>query len=856
MPFLLSSFCQTASSHGCARLREVLHSDRREPLIFGLKTWTGPLSVVFAIVLAMMALPRPAAAETGAERIHRIRSISFSPTQCYRVRDLMLEREDFKLYFTDGYLLFAEPIEGHVVAAVFLAASDTGEGEIVLVPPTPSERQSLARFAGAPVLEESLRTALMFFTDDTAQALHRAMAENSFNHPDQQAGEKLAPDWQVVVRNMITNYDARMLMDLLTDQPPGGSPRTGFFAASISGVNLERFDILLDPLRFEHVVMGQVVFQNAQRYYDIWTSFPARSFRARGAAKERQPIIDPGSLEHYRIEASILPDLSMAVAARLSFTGGGIRQSGILFEISAQMKVSQVKLDGRPAEFLQGGALDSSTTRRRGDDWVLVISDDPIEPGSQHEFEFHYAGNVVTDAGRGVYFVGARGNWYPSRGYKFTDFDLLFHYPKKLQMVATGRQVETSVEGDTRITRWRPDAPIRVAGFNLGDFQRTTMQVGQYTLEVCANKSFEPALQPVPVSPSPPMEPPRRRPAFRPAIPPGETLPDPPANPSRRLPEVTRDSEEALQFYTQRFGPLPFKHLAISPIPGGFGQGFPGLVYISTLSYYDPNDKPLERLNSSTRVFYSEQLRAHEIAHQWWGNTLTEQDYHDLWLMESLADYSALLFLEQHKGPDVLAGILARYKANLLEKNETGETVESAGAIVLGDRLRTSRTPRARETITYEKGTWVLHMLRRIMGDQKFFAMLAELRRKYEYKTVSTEQFRELAAQFVPANFEDPTLENFFATWVYSTGIPTLEMHYKVSGSAPPFKLNGVIKQSGAAEDFTVRVPVEIQVAGGPVTQTRVQTANGETTFSVSLKQRPVRVLLDPRDSVLAIKPQ
>jgi aminopeptidase N len=332
-------------------------------------------------------------------------------------------------------------------------------------------------------------------------------------------------------------------------------------------------------------------------------------------------------------------------------------------------------------------------------------------------------------------------------------------------------------------------------------------------------------------------------------------MPDIAPNPTRRLDEVTRDSEEALQFFTEHFGALPLRHLAISPIPGGFGQGFPGLVYASTLSYYEADDKPLQGLNSGARLFYSEQLRAHEIAHQWWGNTLTELDYHDLWLIESLADYSALLFLERHKGPEALAGILARYKANLLLKTESGETVESAGAIVLGDRLRTSRTPRARETITYEKGTWVLHMLRRIMGDQKFFAMLSELRKKYEYKTVSTEQFRELAAQFLPPNFSDPGLENFFSHWVYSTGIPTLEMQYKVTGKEPALKLNGVIRQSGVPEDFSVGVAVSVQTAaGGPKTETRVQTANGETPFSVSLKQRPSRVILDPRDSVLAIK--
>ncbi len=815
-----------------------------------IKSMAGRLTILAALLVSSLLR-----ADTGAERLRKIRAISFSPEQCYRVRDLLLEREDFKLYFTDGYLLFANPVEGQSLAALFLAATDTGEAEIVVMPPSPSERQSLARFAGTPVLEENIRTALMFFTDDTAQVLRRAMAENEFNHPDVEAGKRLAPDWQAVTRNMITNYDARMLMDAFTQPEASGVPRTGFFAAAISSVKLGRFDILLDPLRTEQAILGQVVWQAGQRYYDIWASFPERSLRSRGAERA-QFLIDPGALEHYRIEAWLSADLSMNVDARATLITSGVRQRAVLFEISAQMKVTQVQLDGRPVEFLQGGALDSSSSRRRGDDWVLVISEEPLEPGSHHQIEFRYEGNVIADAGGGVYFVGDRGNWYPSRGLHFTDFDLWFHYPSRLQMVATGRELESQLEGDVRTSHWRPDAPIRVAGFNLGNFERASLKLGSYTLDVCANKTLERALQPMPVVAPPPLPPPRRRSPFRnPSIAPDLPPPEAPPSPTLRLEQVAQDSAEALQFFTQHFGPLPLRHLTISPIPGRFGQGFPGLIYLSTLSYYQAEDKPLEKLRAEDRLFYAEQLRAHEIAHQWWGNVVTTLDYHDEWLMESLADYSALMFLEQHKGPDVLEKVLGVYKSNLLSKTESGQTVESAGAIVLGNRLRSSRSPRARETITYEKGAWVLHMLRRRMGDRNFLGMLTELRRKYEYKSVNTEQFRELAAKFLPPNSPDPSLESFFSQWVYSTGVPVLQMEYKVTGKAPQFRVAGVIRQSGVPEDFSVAAPVEIQVpGGGRKIETRVQTANGETPFSITLRERPARVQLDPQDSILAIK--
>jgi len=803
------------------------------------------------LMTAVLCLGGQLGAQTGLERLRQIRNLEFPAELCYRIRDVFLEREDFKLHFSDGYLLFARPVAERTLAAVFLAASETGEGEIILIPPSRSERQSMARFLGAPVLQENIRTAMLFFTDDTEAALRRALAQNPYNQPDPEAGRKLAPDWGGVARNLIPSYELRMLVDSIS--PLGAAP--GFFAAAVSGLKLGRFDILVDPRRQEQLSIGQVVWQDAQRFYDVWAAFPARSFRE----GRRKPFAETARLENYRLEADLSPELDMRVTARAELVAGNLRERVIALELSRQMRVSRLLLDGQPVEFLQNEALDSSGVRRRGNDWLMLVLEAPLEPGSRHAIEFEYGGNVITEAGRGVYYVGARGSWYPSRGFPFTQFDLLFRYPRRLQLVATGRQIETSVEGDVRTTRWKPEAPIRVAGFNLGDFERTSLRVGDYTVEVCANKNLEAALQlPTrmafllpPVSPALSPRPPGFRPLAVLPMPEPELTP----TPARRLDLVARESAQALEFYISRFGPPPLEHLTISPIPGRFGQGFPGLVYLSTLSYYQPEDKPLEKLKPSARQFFSEQLLAHEIAHQWWGNLVASATYHDDWLMESLADYSALLFLEHQKGAKALEGVLDRYRGNLLSRTESGETVESAGAIVLGDRLRTSRNPKAQHTITYEKGAWVLHMLRRLLGDDKFFALLVELRRRYQYQAVSTEQFRSLAARFLPPLPQDPNLENFFHQWVYSTGIPTLKLEYRISGKIPRLRLAGVVRQSGVPQDFSVPVPIEITLPGrGEKSEILVHTAEGEASFTKALAQKPARVTLDPRDAVLAVK--
>jgi aminopeptidase N len=142
-------------------------------------------------------------------------------------------------------------------------------------------------------------------------------------------------------------------------------------------------------------------------------------------------------------------------------------------------------------------------------------------------------------------------------------------------------------------------------------------------------------------------------------------------------------------------------------------------------------------------------------------------------------------------------------------------------------------------------------MLRRRMGDERFFSMLAELAKRFDHKKVSTEDFRALAAQFLPPKAEDPKLEAFFEQWVYNTGIPALKINYTVKGKAPSLRVVGTIEQSAVDEDFSVLVPVEIQVARGRTITHWVQSGSAPASFSVAINQPPVKVALDPRRSIL-----
>jgi aminopeptidase N len=322
------------------------------------------------------------------------------------------------------------------------------------------------------------------------------------------------------------------------------------------------------------------------------------------------------------------------------------------------------------------------------------------------------------------------------------------------------------------------------------------------------------------------------------------------ANPANQLSRVADDVAAAVEYYRAHFGEPPLHSIEVSPVPGRFGQGFAGMIYLSTLSYLPVTARPLSLMSNVQQVFYGELLRAHEAAHQWWGNIVTTGAYRNEWLMEALANYSALLFLESRNGPKFLDTMLDQYRRQLLAKGQDGEIAESEGPIVQGRRLENSNNPNAFTAVVYGKGTWILHMLRRRMGDAQFMKMLGELRRRYEWKTIDTEQFRLLCAEFLPPQSPDPKLENFFDQWVYGTGIPGLKMSYSVKGKPGAWKLSGTITQSEVSDDFSVMVPVEIQTGKGKVVR-QIRTGSDPVPFSIPVTLANAKAMLDPGSSVL-----
>jgi hypothetical protein len=793
------------------------------------------------IALAIL-IPVPLPAGSASDLARAIRENSFDRDQCYRVRDVTINKDDFRIYLTDGHLIFSKPVAGRRIAAVFAADVDGGDAEVILLPPDRAERRSLANFIKSPNLDEHFGTALFLFTGDDYDAIMSQLPQNPANRKASEMGPLMDEEWTPTLHNISASYQTRLTLDLLS----GPSRRPGLFAAVFNNSKLGNFDIAYDPDSQEQILAGQIANRDNRAFFDTWTSFQSRAFR-----KNPAPLPSDLRLQDYRLQATINPDLSVTAITRVKVSPLVDGMVAALFDIAPDMSISEVTVEGRPAEVLQRDSMRSHLTRG-GNDIFLVVPPEPLRAGRDYEFEFHHSGNVILDAG-GVLYVTARGNWYPMHGLQFSTYDLVFRYPRNLDLVAPGDVVEDRTEGEWRITHRRPSATIRFAAFNLGDYEHARMERSGYAVDICANRTLEAALKPKPQPPVMPPVPvtgsPRRR---REDISEPITLSPPPApDPLAKLHILASQIASALEYMVSRFGPPALPHLAVSPIPGTFGQGFPGLIYLSTLAYL--KNPPVFRGASlqSQEIYFDDVLAAHETAHQWWGNRVVAATYRDYWLMEALANYSALLYLEKSKGARPMEIMLDSYRTALLARTQNEQTVESAGPIVLGLRLENSQEPRAWRIITYGKGSWIMQMLRRQMGDERFFAMLTAVLQRYDRKEISTEQFRAVAAQFMPPKSDDPELESFFDQWIYGTGIPSLKLVYTVKGKAPALRLVGTLTQTDADEDFTTLVPVEIQVARGRTVTRWVRSGSSPTSFTVGLKEPPLKVSLDPHQAVL-----
>jgi aminopeptidase N len=226
----------------------------------------------------------------------------------------------------------------------------------------------------------------------------------------------------------------------------------------------------------------------------------------------------------------------------------------------------------------------------------------------------------------------------------------------------------------------------------------------------------------------------------------------------------------------------------------------------------------------------------HELAHQWFGDAVTERDWDDVWLSEGFATYFTLLYIEHAYGHDEFVAGLRTARQTLLDYD-----AKTPGVRVVHDNL--ADMAKVTSPITYQKGAWVLHMLRARMGDDRFWAGIREYYAQYRNGNASTTDFRHVMER---AAGED--LGVFFQQWLYRAGVPRLSGTWRWEAASHQVVVDLTQTQPDL---YSLSIEVGITQANG---STRVERADlsartGHFTFAAS--EQPASVVLDPNVRLL-----
>jgi aminopeptidase N len=281
--------------------------------------------------------------------------------------------------------------------------------------------------------------------------------------------------------------------------------------------------------------------------------------------------------------------------------------------------------------------------------------------------------------------VRARSSWYPSAN-AFTErstFDLTFKVPKRNKLVAVGKLVKEWKEEDYAASQWVSEVPLAVAGFNYGLFKQksVTDTAIKYDVETYASEQVPGYLKEA-----------------------AESINLTPSALADRAMGITQTSLRCFQKY---FGDLPYGRIAITQQPEFFfGQSWPSLVYLPVSAFLDSTQR-WALLGGSSFKFgeFIQEVTPHEVAHQWWGHVVGWASFHDQWLSEGFADFSAALYLHlTEKKPDKFIQFWERAQKTILDKNQFGVSANDAGPIWMGLRLHSNKNPYAYNSLAYAKG--------------------------------------------------------------------------------------------------------------------------------------------------------
>jgi aminopeptidase N len=281
-------------------------------------------------------------------------------------------------------------------------------------------------------------------------------------------------------------------------------------------------------------------------------------------------------------------------------------------------------------------------------------------------------------------------------------------------------------------------------------------------------------------------------------------------------------SRRAMSFFVTTIGPYPYEKLANIQATGFSG----GTEYATAIFYGEKG------VNTGRGPV------VHEIAHQWWGNSVTERDWDDVWLSEGFATYFTLLFTEHDEGRDAFVDALKRSRESIIQTEQ-----KMPNTPVIHRNLADMK--QVLNGLVYQKGGWFLHMLRGEVGTENFWTAIREYYRRYRDANASTAELRAVFEQV-----HGKPLEAFFSQWLTRPGVPKIEGTWRYVPARKSIEVT--LTQSQNADPFRLAVDIGIASTAGDLPRVeRIELTGRTVTKSINVDAEPQSVTIDPRTWLL-----
>jgi aminopeptidase N len=445
------------------------------------------------------------------------------------------------------------------------------------------------------------------------------------------------------------------------------------------------------------------------------------------------------------------------------------------------MTVSRVTELGKTLAFVQDSdVLRINTTAKTGSVHVYAISYQGI-PADGLIISVNKFGHRTFF---GDNWANRAHNWLPcvDNPADKAPVDFIVTAPSHYQVIANGLKVgEKQLPGDMKLTHWQEKAPLPTKVMVIG--------VADFAVDSLGKVNGVPVYTYV--------FPESREAGFK----------------------NYKYAKEILPYFMSKIGPFAYKKLANVQSKTIYG----GMENAGAIFYFE-NSVDINR--------GMEELMAHEIAHQWFGDAATEKDFSNLWLSEGFATYMTNLYLENKYGADTLKKRLRDDRATALrfEKRRLTPVVDTTTEKDLTVLLNTN---------AYKNGGWVLHMLRRKLGDAAFWKGIRTYYARYNGRNANTADLRRAMEQ---AGGID--LKPFFKEWLNTPGHPQLAITWKYVAEKGVVDINIEQKQN-----TLFQFPLEISIDGHLFT---VAVNGKNTTAQALLKTKPANMIIDPNVNLLA----